>query len=57
MKLAADKIARDLAQVSVIEASLKAKKWDTTNMVKYLKQQADGVKKDKGMSSSTSGCL
>ena len=45
MKLAADKVARDLAQVSLIEASLKAKKWDTTNMVKYLKEQAEGVKK------------
>ena len=43
MKLATDKVTRDLSQVSLIEASLKAKKWDTTKMQEYLKNESDKV--------------
>ena len=48
MKLATDKVTRDLAQVALIEANLKAKKWDTSKMQEYLKKEADliGAKKD-----------
>jgi hypothetical protein len=47
MKLASDKVTRDLAQCALIEASLKAKKWDTTKMQEYLKAESDHVAKNK----------
>ena len=47
MKLAVDKVTRDLSQVSLIEASLKAKKWDTTKMQEYLKNESDKVNFEK----------
>ena len=47
MKLATDKVTRDLAQVALIEANLKAKKWDTTKMQEYLKKEADSMTKKK----------
>ena len=48
MKCAIDKVTRDLAQVALIEANLKAKKWDTSKMQEYLKNEADSIaaKKD-----------
>ena len=48
MKLATDKVTRDLAQVALIEANLKAKKWDTSKMQEYLKNEAEiiAAKKD-----------
>ena len=39
MKLASDKVTRDLAQCALIEASLKAKKWDTTKMQEYCRPE------------------
>ena len=47
MKLATDKVTRDLAQVALIEASLKAKKWDTTKMQEYLRNEASKVTEQK----------
>ena len=37
-----------MAQVALIEANLKAKKWDTSKMQEYVKNEADSVaaKKD-----------
>ena len=47
MKIAADKVTRDLAQVALIEASLKTKKWDTQKLQDYLKAEAAVVAKEK----------
>ena len=47
MRIASDKVARDLAQVALIEASLKSKKWDTTAMQAFLKAEVDRVVKEK----------
>ena len=48
MKGAVDKVTKDLGRVGLIEASLKAKKWDTTTTVKFLNEEAQRVcnKKD-----------
>ena len=48
MKCAIDKVTRDLSQVALIEATLKAKKYDTSKMQEYLKNEADSIaaKKD-----------
>ena len=47
MKIAGDKVTRDLAQVALIEASLKTKKWDTQKLQDYLKAEAAVVAKEK----------
>ena len=47
MKAAVDKVTKDLCQVGLIEASLKAKKWDTTATVKFLNEESQTVSKTK----------
>ena len=47
MRIASDKVNRDLAQVALIEASLKSKKWDTTAMQAFLQAEVNRVVKEK----------
>ena len=39
-----DKLARELGDVCLIEAKLKAKKWDTTGPIQYLKEKTEAIK-------------
>ena len=43
-KILHDKLARELGDVCLIEAKLKAKKWDTTGPIQYLKDKTDAIK-------------
>ena len=43
MKGAVDKVTKDLGCVGLIEANLKAKKWDTTSTIKFLNEEAQAV--------------
>ena len=47
MRIASDKVNRDLTQVALIEASLKSKKWDTTAMQAFLQAEVNRVVKEK----------
>ena len=47
MKGAVDKVSKDLGQVGLIEATLKAKKWDTTTTVMFLNDESLRVHKTK----------
>ena len=47
MKAAVDKVTKDLGQVGLIEANLKAKKWDTTATVKFLNEESQTVNNTK----------
>jgi len=47
LKAAVDKVTKDLGQVVLIEANLKAKKWDTTATVKFLREEAERMCKQK----------
>ena len=39
-----DKLARELGDVRFIGAKLRAKKWDTSGPIQYLKEKADSIK-------------